>query len=433
MGQRVEVVAVVGGGASGVLTAIHLQRESPVPVRVVIFEPRGELGQGIAYGTTNLSHLLNVRAGCMSALPDEPDHFTAWARRHTASADDRSFLPRAWYADYLRSLLQPVEHCPDRVDDIEAVGGRVQILLSGGTRRSFDRVVLAPGSTPPVWPDGLGGAAKTWIDDPWAPGALSRLPTDRPVLLVGTGLTAVDTALSLHAAGHRQVIATSRHGLLPCRQPDQPYPPLRLDPPMRPTARSLLTWARVNATGSGGWGPVVDALRTHTDDLWGALSESERIRILRHVQRRWEVVRHRMAPSVAASIETMREAGELKIVPGGVRSAQETCDGTDVVLADRSVRVGAIVNCTGPSPDVRRSVDPLVRRLLARRVVRPGVMGLGLDTDAGGCLPDTDGRLWLVGPLCRGERWETTAIPEIRDQAASLPRSLWRVDELIGA
>jgi uncharacterized NAD(P)/FAD-binding protein YdhS len=60
-------------------------------------------------------------------------------------------------------------------------------------------------------------------------------------------------------------------------------------------------------------------------------------------------------------------------------------------------------------------------------------MGLGLDTDAGGCLPDTDGRLWLVGPLCRGERWETTAIPEIRDQAASLPRSLWRVDELIGA
>jgi uncharacterized NAD(P)/FAD-binding protein YdhS len=399
----------------------------------VIFEPRGELGQGIAYGTTNLDHLLNVRAGCMSALPDEPDHFTAWARRRTGSADDRSFLPRAWYADYLRSLLQPVEHCADRVDDIETDGGRVRILLSGGTRRSFDRAVLAPGSNPPVWPDGLGGHEKNWIADPWAPGTLSRLPTDRPVLLVGTGLTAVDTALNLHAAGHRQVIATSRHGLLPCRQPDQPYPPLRLDPPMRPTARSLLAWARVNATGPGGWGPVVDALRPHTDDLWGAMSNPERIRLLRHVQRRWEVLRHRMAPSVAARIETMREAGELKIVAGGVRSAQAAGDGIDVVLADRSLRVGAVVNCTGPCPDVRRSVDPLVRRLLTRRVVRPGAMGLGLGTDTGGCLPDTDGRLWLVGPLCRGERWETTAIPEIRDQAASLPRSLWRADALIGA
>jgi uncharacterized NAD(P)/FAD-binding protein YdhS len=427
------MVAVVGGGASGVLTAIHLQRESPVPVRVVIFEPRGELGQGIAYGTTNLGHLLNVRAGCMSALPDEPDHFTTWVGRRTVSADDRSFLPRAWYADYLRSLLQPVEHCSERVDDIEAVGGRVQILLSNGTRRSFDRAVLAPGSSPPVWPGGLGGAGKRWIADPWARGALSRLPLDRPVLLVGTGLTAVDTALSLRAAGHRQVIATSRHGLLPCAQPDQPYPPLRLDPPVRATARSLLAWARVHATGSGGWGPIVDALRPLTDDLWGAMPNSERIRILRHVQRRWEVVRHRMAPSVAARVGAMREAGELTIVPGGVHSARPASDGIDVVLTDGSVRVGAIVNCTGPCPDVHHSVDPLVRRLLTRRVVRPGVLGLGLDTDTGGCLPHTDGRLWLVGPLCRGGRWETTAIPEIRDQAASLPRSLWRVDALLGA
>jgi uncharacterized NAD(P)/FAD-binding protein YdhS len=46
---------------------------------------------------------------------------------------------------------------------------------------------------------------------------------------------------------------------------------------------------------------------------------------------------------------------------------------------------------------------------------------------------DTNDALWVVGPLRRGRRWETTAIPEIRMQAASLSRSLWRADALVGA
>lgn len=72
MTPRAEVIAVVGGGASGVLAAIHLLRDAPVPVRILIIEPRGELGRGIAYGTDDLGHLLNVRAGCLSVLPTSP-------------------------------------------------------------------------------------------------------------------------------------------------------------------------------------------------------------------------------------------------------------------------------------------------------------------------------------------------------------------------
>jgi uncharacterized NAD(P)/FAD-binding protein YdhS len=73
-----------------------------------------------------------------------------------------------------------------------------------------------------------------------------------------------------------------------------------------------------------------------------------------------------------------------------------------------------------------------VRRLLDRRVARPGPLDLGLDTDARGCLPNTDETLWLVGPLRRGRHWETTAIPEIRKQAAALAASLSRATELVG-
>jgi uncharacterized NAD(P)/FAD-binding protein YdhS len=430
--MRSEVVAIIGGGASGVLTAVHLLRAAPGPMRVVIIEPRAELGEGIAYGTTDLGHLLNVRASCLSALPDEPDHFTAWIRQHMV-ADGQSFLPRAWYGRYLRTLLGPIEHIRARAVQVSPRAAGVWIALSNGTRLNVDRVVLASGSSPTTWPEGLGGGVRRRIEDPWVPGILAKLHPDEPVLLVGTGLTAVDVSLSLQAAGHSQIFATSRHGLLPSAHPEKPLVPALLDPPSRPTARSLLAWARTTADEVGDWRPVVDALRPHTDELWDALAMAERTRLLRHVQRRWEVLRHRMPPSVAERIESMRESGHLTIVPGGVRSALSMSRGVDVTLADRRLRVGAVINCTGSSADVRRSRDPLVQCLLHSRVARPGPLCLGFDTDGRGCLPDTNDALWVVGPLRRGRLWESTAIPEIRTQATDLSRSMWRADALVGA
>lgn len=436
------MVAIVGGGAAGALTALSLLKTASPPVRVVIIEPRNELGRGVAYSTTDLAHVLNVRAHSLSALADEPGHFTAWARRHT-DAEGASFLPRAWYGDYLGSLVASIEHLRARAVRVVPCGGRVQIILAGGKHCQADRVVLAPGASPSAWPgdlvrigslrDRVHRAERRWVEDPWDLEAVRAVPLDQPVLLIGTGLTAVDIALSLHGAGHRQIIATSRHGLLPAAHADQPDPPLSLKPPSHLAARSLLAWAQVTAAEVGDWGPVVSALRPHTDDLWCGMATAEQARLLRHVYRRWEVVRHRMAPAVAARIAVMRDAGALTVESGGIRSARAVPGGIGVELPDRTVRVGAVINCTGPTADVRRTRHPLIRRLLEEGVARPGPLHLGLDTDARGCLPGTAGALWLIGPLRRGRSWETTAIPEIRDQAAALSPALWPVTAAVGA
>ena len=127
----------------------------------------------------------------------------------------------------------------------------------------------------------------------------------------------------------------------------------------------------------------------------------------------------------------MQKTGQLKIVPGGIRSAHTTSRGVDVTLADRRLRVGAVVNCTGPSADVRRSRDPLVQGLLHSRLAQSAPLFLGLDTDSRGCIRNTNDALWVVGPLRRGECWESTAIPEIRMQAAALSRSLQSTGALV--
>jgi uncharacterized NAD(P)/FAD-binding protein YdhS len=432
MGHHAEVVTVVGGGASGALVAHQLLRQATTPIRVIVIEPRADIGRGIAYGTPNPLHLLNVRAGCMGADPDTPGDFGDWARQN-AVGDDQDFVPRARYGDYLRSLLGPVEHVRAEAVDIVSTARGADVVLTNGSIVHGHRVVLAPGPSPQQWPASLRANGRRWISDPWAPGALTGLRPDVPVLLVGTGLTAVDVALSLDAAGHQEILAVSRHGLLPLAHVDRRPPVPTLEPPGDATPRRLLAWARDAAAQTGDWRPVVDALRPLTDRLWGGLEEAGRRQFLAHLHRRWETVRHRMAPQVAVRIRDLQESGRLTVLGGGVRSGRNTLRGVEVRLADRTLRVGAVVNCTGPQPDVRRTNNHLVRELLAARVVRPGPLGLGLATTMGGSIAGTDGRVWLVGPLRRGERWETTAIPEIRAQAAALPRRLWPEGAVVGA
>jgi uncharacterized NAD(P)/FAD-binding protein YdhS len=85
---------------------------------------------------------------------------------------------------------------------------------------------------------------------------------------------------------------------------------------------------------------------------------------------------------------------------------------------------GWLINATGPDGDITRTGDPLLRDLFDRGLARPDPLRLGLDATPSGALLDTNGRpsgtLFTLGPPLRGLWYETTAIPEIRTQAAAL-------------
>ncbi|MBU6429896.1 MAG: FAD/NAD(P)-binding protein, partial [Cyanobacteria bacterium REEB65] len=82
MSRRPPTIAIVGGGCSGALVAAQLLRNSTGPLRILLIEQNPPAGLGIAYGTTERRHLLNVVAGNMSAFPAEPDHFVRWVALH---------------------------------------------------------------------------------------------------------------------------------------------------------------------------------------------------------------------------------------------------------------------------------------------------------------------------------------------------------------
>jgi uncharacterized NAD(P)/FAD-binding protein YdhS len=140
-----------------------------------------------------------------------------------------------------------------------------------------------------------------------------------------------------------------------------------------------------------------------------------------------------MAPEVVEVVDELRANGRLHVLAGRLRELKQAPnDAVDVVYTPRgtaepsSLRVGAVVNCTGPAPHA--TALPLVGRLLRRREASLDALGLGLRCDPRGALLDAHGAsseaFFALGALRRGELWESTAIPEIRAQAHALSEVL---------
>jgi uncharacterized NAD(P)/FAD-binding protein YdhS len=204
------------------------------------------------------------------------------------------------------------------------------------------------------------------------------------------------------------------------------------------TARGLFRRVRAEvalrqATGSD-WRSVVDDLRSLTPSLWRSLDARERQRFIRHLLPRWDVHRHRVAPQIDDQLHEARRARQLVVVAGRILDLARR-DGMTAVsfrrrgaAAAETVCVRRVINCTGPSRDIRTSSSDLVQSLLARGIGRPGPLGLGLDVGDSGALISQDGqeqdRICAIGPLLRERLWETTAVRELRTQALDLAHKL---------
>jgi uncharacterized NAD(P)/FAD-binding protein YdhS len=447
-------VAIVGAGFSGVMTAVHLLREaSPQPLRVIMVNRSGTMARGVAYGTNSPAHLLNVPAGKMSALPDDPTHFVRFAQARDPSVTPGTFVRRSVYGEYLEHLLTEsaanrpagsLEQVVTEVRGVEPDRAWASILTADGKRITVDRVVMAVGHYPPAHPPGFSAAfvaSRQYIRDPWTAGAMEAIRTNAPVLLVGTGLTTLDVALALHARGVPGVIAVSRRGLLPRTHDAKVLPP---EPAHRPpgieTENTASGYARsvrrqIRSLGErGNWRQVIDSLRPITPALWQHLGQVEKERFMRHLRPFWEVHRHRASPETGAAIESLLRSGWLTVCAGRLLSADIVGDAAEVAVQARGTgerktfRVGVVANCTGPATDVRVAGDPLLDALFRRGQARPDPLGLGIDVSEDGAVISASGEasrvLYYVGPLLRARDGEGTAVPELRVYAARLARTI---------
>lgn len=429
-------VAIIGGGFSGTILAAQLARRG---ISSKLIDGSGRMGRGVAYSTTEPSHLLNVRAEGMSAWSGEPDHFAQ--RFESEGGDRRGFAERRLFGRYLGEILDEAV-ASGRAEVIHAGALRAtrngdgwRVALDDGSIVEADALALAVGNQQPEPLSAFTGAGERFIANPWgadARGAAADLvESGGGALLVGTGLTMVDLALSLDAAGYRgKAIALSRRGLIPRSHADFEPAAVERDEVPHGNLRGLCRWLR-KRSAEVGWRAAIDSLRPHSQPLWQSLDGEQQRRFLRHARPWWDVHRHRIAPEVARTIHNMIAEDRLEIIAGRIVAAHKSEGGLEVEVrrrraVDRQIfDVAYAFNCTGPLHSIARTRDPLLRSLLDAGHVRADQLGIGLDVDERSRAAGSE-HLWALGPLTKGRYWEIIAVPDIREQAAAVAEDIAR-------
>ncbi|WP_428376853.1 FAD/NAD(P)-binding protein [Lichenicoccus sp.] len=454
-------IAIIGGGLSGTLFALHMLRDHPrVPVCLDLIEPRETLGAGLAYDTANPLLRINVSAARMALFEEDRTHFDQWLRARglpedpeAARPDGTLFPRRGLFGAYVAELLarhaagasgSRVRHVRDMARSVVAAPQPAfAVSLAGGETVTADMVVLATSHPPPALPAPLRHlppqATARLLGNPWDSRALAAIPATARVVVLGTGLTGCDVIALLRGQGHAgPIVGLSRHGLLPRARTTLPVEAFG-DFTTAPATDALSLLRRVRglmaecAAGGRPWEDVIDAMRKQAFVLWNALPPHERRRALRHLRAFWDVHRFQCAPQIDDALRAAQAAGQLEIVAATLLGVETAPDGSLALelhprhadaIARRRLRADFVVNCTGPAHGGVLRSNPLLGGMAAAGMLTADATGLGLAVDARAHLLRPDGsawpRLFVVGPLARGTFGELMGLPQISMQPRAL-------------
>lgn len=427
-------VAIVGSGFSGCMVLANMVRLATHPMRVALIDASGHAPLGPAYSTMRSEHLLNVPAERMGAFADDPGAFYVWLRTRSESLGPTDFAPRMLYGEYLRRVFEnALSEAKTKNISVTQINASVTDIIPGAPftlktdKESLmaNAVVLCPGN----YFSGFAAPSARYITNVWA---FAPLPaqTDLPIILIGTGLTAVDVLASLSREGWTgNILALSRHGKFPmphCEIPTPDWPkeawdalqtPLRLSQLMQVIRQQI----RLAAAQNVPWQKVMDSLRPGTSRLWQALPVSDQKRVFSRYISLWNIYRHRMPVAAERMIDAIQKRSQLRVQTGKVLSVEERVDCIAVRVAERgqgAMLKGALVfDCTGP----RQTLPPLLKNLVeaGRALYHPS--GVGLVVDEAMRVSD---HLYAIGSVAVGTLLESTAVPNLREQALMVAKSL---------
>ena len=444
-------IAIIGGGASGTITALYLMRKLNSPAHIYLVEKRKEaVYRGYAYSSQLNYEPLNVPAGRMSIFNHLPDDFFYWLKNKKQQDSETeitrdSFVSRRWFGDYLTERITLVaqqashiqfETIVDSVQDVvmDASNESYNLIFAGGHKLAVNYLVFATGNEAPadVFEEReVSRLNGHYVSNPWVANPLDGIDRDSNVLIIGTGLTMVDHVVSLHKRGHLgKIYCHSRNGYLPLTHAvtSQNFV---FEYEEHSDLTEVLSAFRKNIGLAGNkeilWQNVMDAMRGKTSRIWKTMDLGSKKLFLKRLRSFWEIHRHRMPMFSAEVIGALRAEGQLEILTGRQREIKVV--GGDAHFEfiskqngeERKIIVQKVINCTGPSGDYLKTGNILIKNLIHKGWMTQDELLLGIKTGVRGEIIRENGvvlqNAYSVGPLRKATEWESTAIREIRLQA----------------
>jgi len=449
-------VAIIGGGFCGMMTAVHLMR-SQVSLKIIIINEDYPFGKGVAYSAHTEKYLLNVRAINMSAFDEEPQHFLDWLHKqekykHIArNILANVYVPRRTYGKYLSCIWKyALENKPgstelelvhQKATEILQHENSYNILLNNETIIHADIIVLATGNTIPRQLDISNHSflnSKNYFSNPWSKDCVSAVKDLKNILIVGNGLTMIDTLQGLKENGFNgtsYTISPNGFALLPHKYNLLVYDKIIEELPEEFSLYNIFCRVHKHAktlTAVGiGSHLVIDALRPYTQQIWQTFTLEEKRKFLKRLSHAWTVLRHRLPLHIYEQVQEMRMNKQLVTFSGRIKDIIENGSNIQVTYLDKksktleTIPVDRIINCTGPEPNICRSANELLRNLAAQGMIKPDALQLGIEVDAlTGAVININNikseTMFTLGGNLKGMLWESTAVPDLRIQARRL-------------
>jgi len=455
-------IGIIGAGFTGIMTAVQLIRKSDEAFEIIVINEKDTFSKGIAFNPYSDKHLLNVITEKMSAFPDVPGHFLDWVmERKDFNKYDRalianSFLKRNLYGEYLSEIWDSsLQTASDKgiiitvinavVIELEPFDNGISIWLSNDKKIKLDKCVIASGNNLPRNPEirnKLFYETGQYFRNPWKKESVSNVKQDLPVLIIGNGLTMVDTVIGLCEQGFKdKVYSISPNGfnILPHRHNGLKYSKLTEELPDKPTLKELvdIVYKHIRIVREFGISaePVIDSLRPFTQKLWKNLTDKEKELFMSRFRHLWGVARHRIPLQLHDRIQNLRIEGKLNIRSGKIIDIISLGENIEVEYFDRKegknekLVVSRVINCTGPETNVMNLEKNFLKNCLMNGIISQDNLKLGIKTDIDTFqVIDSKGfpqpNLFTIGSNLKGELWESTAVNELRSQSEKLAEIL---------
>lgn len=454
-------IGIIGGGFTGTMTAVHLVEKCVAPCEIILINEKITLNRGIAYNPYSEKHLLNVIAGKMSAFPEKPEHFLDWVMAQDAFKEkdrtliENSYLPRQLYGDYLATLWEEAKNTAkakklnlivikSEVVDMDVTDHSVSVRIADHSVMNFDYCVIASGNQLPRNPRTLNMdfyTSKNYFQNPWAIESVKDTTKDLPVLIIGNGLTMVDTVLGLLEHGFKGPIYSispngfnilpHRNGIKYSKLVSELKPNLSLYELVKLVNKHIKTVREYGLSAE----PVIDSLRPYTHTIWLSLTHEEKSKFIARLRHLWGVARHRIPLHSFDIIQQLRIDGKLYINSGKLLNFTESETGITVTYFDKkenatkTLIVSRVINCTGPDTDLMNLDKSFLKKCLLKGILVQDFFKLGIIADTNTFqVKNKDGEnhsnLFAIGPHLKGLLWESTAVNELRIQAEKLAEHL---------
>lgn len=457
LSDRFRRVVIVGAGLGGTAGAVRLLQFAREPLQVVLIERHPEYrSAGVAYhrAGNHWQHVFNIQAGRMSMFREDVDDFVAWANGEA----DRTGWPSEWsgftftesgpaprriYADYLADrLARAAREATDGVTLVEADGEVVDVRAGTGhahvvvdrfslphddtepdlaTLRA-DHVIIATGLEErnlPFAADVMNHPS--FVRHPYSEAGMARIVgtgRDATVAIIGTLLTAYDSAALLLRRGHTGKIAMiSRSGrMLRTYPPDHRHRVLDLPAPRLHSdsyegrggliRRVTAEWERacaIVAREHPEVAPVVVSERVSKSweprlpEVLARIPSADLRSLLDQYGTLLATLRVGAVAYTTEIVDAAMDGGPITLITGKVDRIVGTEAGTLMVSvagsrSTQTLQADLVISNFGREPDYGRAGSALWAALLRKEIaVRHRRTGRGVEVDGAGALVGPSG------------------------------------------